>query len=737
MGNLDNLIKNLLTRDPKVIFKLNEEHSAISILLGDLADPINVIDLRKAPFEHARRFLRENMSMFGKIDETNELIDEREMTNRRGMTHVIFQQKYGDALVMGGTISVHYGADGGVHLVKSNLASAIDVPKEPKIAADRAVEIAKKHAGEGASLYKNMKPILEVVDAKTLHLDDKPQRYYLCWKIGIIIPPGRQQKNSYYFVDALNGEIHLVYPTIQTGAGKGYYSIGAEGLNSERSGRSFRLRDTVTSSQWPVAKKPVIHTFDDNGSTDLELRDYSIDTDDNWNNGGFIDPLFREDDQREEVDLHRFMGHVLSYFYLTHGHNGWDNKGADLRGHAHNEYYSNNAFWDNDSHEIYFASGDGVSFNFMCSLDVVGHEFTHGVNQGFSIVQVYEGETGALNEGIADLFGALISLQHPGFVSNPWIQGLQYDMKSHQGRNMSNPSRDASGVMQYDVTNNATKYNSAMKGFYPDHYSIRYTDDLDNGGIHINCLIITHAVYLMINGGTHRYSNVSVIGIGVEPVEEMLYEMVSGGFLSNNSKFMDFYQSFILVCQILYPDRPDYLAKIKTAFHAVGLGSEVVEFTWQYTDVSKRTMKFIDKSINFLNSWYWEFGDGETSTEQNPTHKYEKAGKYKVHLIITAPYGSDKVTHDILIGRPPQAGFTYRYNDSTKKSVTFTDWSISEDSPIITWHWNFGDGKTSDKQNPSHSYKVSPKTYEVTLSIGTRSMGGDMITEEVYIGVIQ
>ena len=577
MNGLESLVKKLRTRDPKVAITLNPEQSAISILRGDLAAPVNVAELRKTPHEHARRFISENKPIVGEIDAIKELVDARAMTDRRGMTHVVFQQEHGDALVLGGTISLHYAANGAMHLVKSNLASAIDVPKVPKVSAENAVEIATKRAGVGASIYKKTKPILVVVDAKTLHQEEKSQRYYLCWQMRIVPPKDSREEELIYLVDALDGQVLLRYPALQT-VGTGYYSVGAA-LNSEASGGTFRLRDTVTSAAWPEATLPVIHTYDDANSGSLGLRNYSTDANDNWNNGGVV-PANRFDDQRAEVDLHRFLGYVLSYYYLTHGHNSWDGAGADVRGHAHNAYLwgiymPNNAFWDPGSEELYFGDGNGTTRDFFTVLDTVTHEFTHGVNTGFNILQTYDGETGAANEAIADLFGAFVVQLHPADDPWPWHHGRQYRLDGTVGRNMIDPSRDAVGVVQYDATSNATKATSCQNGFYPDHYSIRYTGAEDYHGVHWNCPIITHAVYLMINGGTHRLSSISVTGIGVAPVEQMLYEVISTGLLSNTSDFADLRLAFIEACQALYPENLDYLAAVKTAFHAVGIGPDL------------------------------------------------------------------------------------------------------------------------------------------------------------------
>jgi Zn-dependent metalloprotease len=58
------------------------------------------------------------------------------------------------------------------------------------------------------------------------------------------------------------------------------------------------------------------------------------------------DPALRRGDQCPEVDLHRFLGYVVDYYYNTHEHNGWDGTGRDAKGHAHNEKHANNAYYN-------------------------------------------------------------------------------------------------------------------------------------------------------------------------------------------------------------------------------------------------------------------------------------------------------------------------------------------------------------------------------------------------------
>lgn len=426
-------IEQLRVRDPMVAVTLNPGKTAIAMLRGNLADPVNIEKLGQAPYDFARQFIRKNRLLLGDLDERTTLDNERVLTDQKGMTHVIFAQKYGSAEVLGGNIAIHYGADGSTYLVNSTLAAQIDVPETPEISSEQASEIAKAHAGAGAILYEEVEPTLVVVDAKTLHRDQEEQKYYLCWRMRIVPPRDRRIPDFIYLVNAINGEVLLRYSALHN-VGTGYYSVGTA-LNSEASGSTFRLRDTVTSAAWTVANKPVIHTYDDANSGSLSLRDYSEDTNDNWDNGGAV-PTNRFDDQRAEVDIHRFLGYVLSYYYLTHKHNSWNGGGADVRGHVHNLYapvftgMPNNAFWDPDSKELYFGDGDALAFDFLTTLDIAAHEFTHGVNTGFNIVQTYDGETGALNEAIADLFGILISLGHPADDSEPWQEGVIYQGKA-------------------------------------------------------------------------------------------------------------------------------------------------------------------------------------------------------------------------------------------------------------------------------------------------------------------
>ena len=144
---------------------------------------------------------------------------------------------------------------------------------------------------------------------------------------------------------------------------------------------------------------------------------------------------------------------------------------------------------------------------------------------------------------------------------------------------------------------------------------------------------------------------------------------------------------------------------------------------------------FTDSSTGSPTSWSWDFGDGSTSTDQNPTHTYDTAGSYNVTLTVSNSYGADEKikTYAVYVNSPdaPIASFSgYPREGYSPLEVDFTDSSTG--SPT-SWLWNFGDGSTSTHQNPRHTYN-SPGYYNVVL-IATNSYGSSMKAEPSYISV--
>src|SRR5665647_478228 len=125
------------------------------------------------------------------------------------------------------------------------------------------------------------------------------------------------------------------------------------------------------------------------------------------------------------------------------------------------------------------------------------------------------------------------------------------------------------------------------------------------------------------------------------------------------------------------------------------------------------SVQFIDLSKN-ATRWNWDFGDGDTSTEQNSAHTYSVAGSYTVTLSASNENGTISTFSTITVQQPnlPIANFSSNISSGyAPLSVQFTDRSEN----ATRWSWDFGDGDTSTEQNSAHTYSVAG-SYTVTLS---------------------
>jgi PKD repeat protein len=137
-------------------------------------------------------------------------------------------------------------------------------------------------------------------------------------------------------------------------------------------------------------------------------------------------------------------------------------------------------------------------------------------------------------------------------------------------------------------------------------------------------------------------------------------------------------------------------------------------------------VSFTNTSTN-AQSWLWDFGDGDTSTLQNPTHTYGTAGWYTVTLIASNPCSPhDTLTDSILVCMDPLAGVFTASNVNTP-TVSFTDGSTH----ATNWNWDFGDGDSSTTQNPTHNY-LSNGNYTVCL-IASNLCGADTVCSSIMV----
>ena len=202
-------------------------------------------------------------------------------------------------------------------------------------------------------------------------------------------------------------------------------------------------------------------------------------------------------------EAYRFAGNTWTFWRKVHGRNSIDDAGMTLVASVHAGVGYDNAFWN--GMQMVYGDGDGVVFQrFTRSLDVVAHELTHGVVQYTSTLD-YQGESGALNEHFADVFGVLVRqyTRRETAAASDWLIGRELLVAA--------PTRRAIRNMKEPGTAYA---NDAFLGSDPQpaHYRNRYKGSDDNGGVHINSGILNRAFALAaIDAGGSAWRTVGPI----------------------------------------------------------------------------------------------------------------------------------------------------------------------------------------------------------------------------------
>ena len=239
-------------------------------------------------------------------------------------------------------------------------------------------------------------------------------------------------------------------------------------------------------------------------------------------------------------------GIVRDYFKNQLGWNSIDGNGMDMLFNVHYMIQYNNAFWDGE--QMTFGDGDGVNFSgFARALDVSGHELAHGVIQ-YTAGLVYKGQSGALNEHFADVFGVSIAqwhLKHTATTTD-WLIGAGCMLGKFKGkgiRSMKSPSDPSVVIMAQ-----------------PDHMDKIYKGTSDNGGVHINSGIPNKAFYLV------------AIDIGTQESAILWFEALK--LLKATAKFKDLYRVLVKAATGLVTAKKipaTTKASLDKAFLAVGI----------------------------------------------------------------------------------------------------------------------------------------------------------------------
>jgi len=469
-----------------------------------------------------------------------------------GRTHERADQYFRGVRVFGGDVSRQIRS-GAVESVFGVIYEGIDVDPSPGVSADEARALLGTRMGVDIDAS---------VDAELTILPRDDGSFALTWRMRVLMPGDTRQ----CFVDAHSGETVLEYSDRkrQSAVGKALGVLGDTKKISVRSASGIFLASDEL-------RPPSIQTYDMRGNplrTDnflagrvmLGTGDLGSDTDNDWTDTAI-------------GDGHIYAGYTYDYYYKRFGRKGLNDANIGLQVIVHPvhrsefdiffrfyEDYFDNAFYNGSG---VIVLGEGLPGNitifgqnydyFAGALDVMAHELTHGVTE-YTSNFIYMNESGALDEAFSDVMGTSAEF----FYQPPGDGPLKADY-----------------IMGEDIVRPGGIRNLANPGVFgdPDHYSKRFLGRTDNGGVHTNSTIVSHAFYLAIEGGTNRTSGLAVQGVGAanrDQIEKAFYRAFTQ-LLPSNSTFSMARAATIQAAQDLYGSGSAAVRAVTQAWTAVGV----------------------------------------------------------------------------------------------------------------------------------------------------------------------
>ncbi|HDR8072326.1 TPA: M4 family metallopeptidase [Bacillus cereus] len=560
--------------------KYNEVLHSPEFVAGKLTEPS-----KKSPEEVVFEYLntmKQDYKLGNKTAEESFKV-EKVVDSSVGDTKVVrLKQVYNDVPVWGSTQVVHVGKDGVLQVVTGKVMPDLEkqekLQNKNRIDSQKAVELVQQDLG--------FQPTYSVQPSADLYVYQKDNSITYAYVVQFTVSAPNPGK-YYYFIEADSGNILDKYHTAQHFQGdtneknnKSPLRSNVENIekhndtsnDSEDHPDQVVGENTIGRGTGVLGDSKIIQTTKVGSKYYLQdnTRGAKILTYDGkkqlfawlWKDD---DNMFHQTYDAAAVDAHFYAGVVYDYYKNKHNRNSYDNAESPIKSLVHpHPLIDNNAGWGDEKLE--YGDGDDTKTRaYSGSLNVVGHEFTHGVTQTSSNL-MYRNESGALNEAISDLFGTLIEHEYYSKHSNQkkanWDHGedLYIDGKTVK-RSLRDPASISLSEPMIDKDGKAhTKY--------PDHYSKLYNGSQDEGGVHVNSSIINKATYLLANGGTHY--GVTVKGIGKDKVGKIYY-------LANTEMFTE-YTGFHLAragleqaTAKLYGVNSEEVKAVKAAYDAVGI----------------------------------------------------------------------------------------------------------------------------------------------------------------------
>jgi Zn-dependent metalloprotease len=348
-----------------------------------------------------------------------------------GAEHVRFDRTYRGLRVVGGDLVVHTAASGLFTGVSQTLGSDLTLSVQPALLPPDAIRAA-------IARFTGHRPSGSQPELIVFARGATPALAYDVLVIGAQYDGTPSE--LHVVVDADSGDMLDTWDDVHTsdtlGSGNGFFN-GIVNLHTDKVNSTYYLRDTTRGGQYTIDMKNR-----QGGSGSL-----FTDSDNFWGSGTLSNR------QTVGVDAQYGTAETWDYYNNVHGRNGIGNDGKGAYNRAHYGKNYNNAFWSDSCLCMTYGDGDGVTFNPFDSLDVAGHEMTHGVTSRTANL-TYSGESGGLNEGTSDIFGTMVEFYANNANDTPdYLIGEElYKSGTKALRYMYNPALDGKSASCYSST---------------------------------------------------------------------------------------------------------------------------------------------------------------------------------------------------------------------------------------------------------------------------------------------
>jgi zinc metalloprotease ZmpA len=440
-----------------------------------------------------------SMSFFSRgahpgADPVSELAVVRSSADERDVTHVRFQQLYRGVPVFEGEAITHVDAAGDVTDTNAlRDVSGLDV--RPRIGGDEAI-----HA-----VLRTMAPAdqttIEQSILQILPRGDRSPVDRLVWHLTVSTESDATGPTRWeYFVDAHTGDLAWAFDALETtasiGSGKTMYS-GNPSVNTDSTGGTYYLRDLTRGGG--------NYTCDQQNKTSGTCSIITSASNSFGNN-------VKDSSNRATAgaDAHYGLQSTWSYYATMFGRNGINGAGRTTYSRVHYGVNYQNAFWSDSCACMTYGDG-GTTFYPLVSLDVAGHEMSHGVMSSEANL-TYSGESGGLNESNSDIFGSLVEFA----TSNALDAGDWWIGERIYRSNWSSGSYVQTKALRYMDNPGADGASPACWSSGIGSLDVHYSSGPNN-----------HMFYLLANGGTSKCNSRVVTGIGRDKAARIWYKAIS------------------------------------------------------------------------------------------------------------------------------------------------------------------------------------------------------------------